>query len=269
MKLRHGTSLWVVASVKTKFGWPTSRMRVSFQGREFLLRPETDEHAPSICINDENGLTLQEGNNLINRFLSALAWAQGNGAHVDWVCGSNGDEPVRVGKGSIRRIAEPWRFLYLPQPTDEKALRALAVFREALSLENPAYCFLGLYKVINIKFDSGADQKLWINQNIGALKDYRSLERLRQLEHETDMGVYLYKQGRCAVAHSFKSNVVDPDTSMDARRLEDDIPVMRALAELMISKEFGVPTESEFLHSIRDAHEMPPEFVTPNIDQQK
>lgn len=266
MALRPGTSLWVVAAIKAKFGWPTSQIRIPFLGREFLLRPETDEHAPSVCIKDENGLTLREGNDLINRFLSALAWAHGAGAHVDWVAGSNGDEPIRVGKGSLRHISEPWRLIYLPQPSNEKALRALAVFREALSIDNPAYRFLGLYKVLNIRFESGAEQKGWISQNISELKDYRSLERLQQLEHETDIGAYLYKQGRCAVAHSFTTEVVDPDTSEDARRLEDDIPLMRSLAELMISKEFGVPTDSEFWHSIRDARETPPECVTPIVE---
>lgn len=267
MAVRPGTSLWVIAAVKAKFGWPTSRMRVPFHGREFLLRPETDEHAPSVCIKDENGLTLQEGNDLINRLLSALAWAHGEGAHVEWVVGSNGDEPIRVGKGTLRHIAEPWRLIYLPQPADEKALRALAVFREALSLDNPAYRFLGLFKVLNIRFSSGTDQKDWINQNLSGLKDFRSLERLQQLAHETDIGAYLYHQGRCAVAHAFTSDVVDPDTSEDARRLEDDLPLMRELAELLISKEFGVSTDSAFWHSLRNAREMPPECVTPVVEQ--
>jgi len=182
-------------------------MRVPFRGRVFLLRPETDEHAPSVCIKDENGLTLQEGNDLINRLLSALAWAHGAGVHVEWVVGSSGDEPIRVGKGALRHIAEPWRLIYLPQPTEEKTLRALAVFREALSLDNPAYRFLGLFKVLNIRFSSGTDQKDWINQNLSGLKDSRSLERLQQLVHEADVGAYLYHQGRCAVAHAFDFDV--------------------------------------------------------------
>lgn len=145
MTVGQGTSKWVVATVKVRFGWPTSRMIVPFQGREFLLRPETDEYAPSVCIKDENGLTLRKGNDLINRLLSPLAWAHGAGAHVEWVVGSNGDKPIRIGKGTIRKITEPWRFIYLPQPKDEKALRALALFREALALDNPAYRFLSLY----------------------------------------------------------------------------------------------------------------------------
>lgn len=127
MAVRPGTLLWVVAAVKARFGWPTSRLRVSYRGREFLLRPETDEHAPSICIKDEDGLTLREGNDLINRLLSALAWTHSSGAHVEWVVGSNGVEPIRVGKGALRQIAEPWHVVYLPQPDEEKALRALAV----------------------------------------------------------------------------------------------------------------------------------------------
>ena len=152
-----GKSLWVVAAVKARFGWPTSRMRIQFRGREFLLRPETDELAPSICIKDEKGLTLRNGHNLINRFLSSLAWSQGAGAEVMSIVGSSGEEPIRLGKGELRHIADPWHVVYLPVPTNEKALRALAVFREALSLENPAYRFLGLFKILNICFSSGTD----------------------------------------------------------------------------------------------------------------
>lgn len=267
MTVRLGTSLWVIAAVKSKFGWPTSRIRVPFRGREFLLRPETDEHAPSICIKDKNGLTLQEGSDLINRLLSALAWGQGAGAYVEWVVGSSGDEPIQVGKGTLKHIAEPWRLIYLPQPADEKTLRALAVFREALSLVNPSYQFLGLFKVLNIRFSSGKNQKDWINQNLSGLKDSRSLERLQQLIHEADVGAYLYHQGRCAVAHAFDPDVVDPDTSEDVRRIECDMPLMRELAELLISKEFGVPTDSEFWRMIGNASELPPECVTPIAEQ--
>jgi hypothetical protein len=267
MTLRSGTSLWVVAAIKAEFGWPTSRMLVPFHNREFLLRPESDEHAPSVCINDKNGLTLREGHDLINRLLSALSWAHGAGACVNWVVGSNGEEPIRVGKGTLRHVSEPWRLIYLPQPTDEKALRALAVFREALSLDNPAYRFLGLYKVLNIRYSSGSDQINWINQNLSGIKDTRSIERLQQLAQEVDIGKYLFVQGRCAVAHAFDSDVADPDTSADARRLEEDIPLMKELAELMISKEFSVPTDSEFRRLHRVSRELPIEFVTPMIEQ--
>lgn len=267
MTLRSGTSLWVVAAIKAEFGWPTSRMLVPFNNREFLLRPESDEFAPSVCIKDENGLTLHEGHDLINRLLSALSWAHGAGACVKWVVGSNGEEPIRIGKGTLRQVSEPWRLIYLPQPTDEKALRALAVFREALSLDNPAYRFLGLYKVLNIHFPSGTAQMNWINQNLSGLKESRSLERLQQLAPKGDIGNYLFVQCRCAIAHAFDSDVVDPDTSEDARRLEEDIPLMKELAELMISKEFAVPTDSEFWRMHRNSQELPIECVTPTVEQ--
>jgi hypothetical protein len=267
MTLRSGTSLWVVATIKAEFGWPMSRMIVPFHNREFLLRPETDVHTPSVCIKDENGLTLREGHDLINRLLSALSWAHGAGACVKSVVGWSGEEPIQVGEGTLRHVSEPWRFIYLPQPTDEKALRALAVFREALSLDSPAYRFLGLYKVLNIHFASGQKQKDWINLNLSELKESRAIERLQQLAHEGDIGEYLYHQCRCAVAHAFDLNVVDPDASADAHRLEKDIPLMKELAELMISKIFLVPTDSEFWRLHRNSNELPVECVTTMIEQ--
>ncbi len=211
-------------------------------------------------------MTLRNGHNLINRFLSSLAWSQGAGAEVMSIVGSSGEEPIRLGKGELRHIADPWHVVYLPVPTNEKALRALAVFREALSLENPAYRFLGLFKILNICFSSGTDQKNWINQNLSALRDSRSLERLQQLAHEKDIGAYLYHQGRCAVAHAFTSDVIDPDVSEDIRRLEDDLFLMRALAELVISKELNVPTDSEFWYSLRNSRATPPECVATVVE---
>jgi hypothetical protein len=137
-----------------------------------------------------------------------------------------------------------------------------------LSLDNPAYRFLGLFKVLNIRFSSGKDQKNWINQNLQKLKHPRSVERLQQLVHEADIGAYLYHQGRCAVAHAFSLDVVDPDASEDMRRLEDDLFLIKELAEILISKEFGVPTDSEFWLSLRSSRVMPTECVKPLVEEQ-
>jgi hypothetical protein len=131
-------------------------------------------------------------------------------------------------------------------------------------LNSTPYKFLGLYKILNIRFPHGPAQEKWINANLTKIKDPLALERLTQLSSVTDLGAYLYRQGRCAVAHAFSRNVVDPDISKELRRLEYDVPLMKALAELMISTEFGILTESDFwasLRSVRRMDDFPPEYV--------
>lgn len=257
-------SKWVTAAVEAHFGWPTARLEVTYRGYKYLVRPEADDLAPSVSVQSEQGLTIDEGKDLINRFLSALAWSHSAGVQQVFAVGSNTDEPIRVGKSDrFRFTAEPWQQLYLPQPSDERALRTLAVFREALSVNSIPYKFLGLFKVLNIRYSSGDAQKRWINDNRDRITEPRAKERLDTLLSIADLGAYLYHQGRCAVAHAFTDDVVDPDVSKELRQLEDDVPLIKAFAELIISSEFGIPTDSEFWASIRNTRNLPAEYVQP------
>lgn len=52
-------------------------------------------------------------------------------------------------------------------------------------------------------------------------------------------------------------------------RLEDDQFLMQELAELLISKELNVPTNSEFRYSLRNSWEIPPECVTAVVEADK
>ena len=75
---------------------------------------------------------------------------------------------------------------------------------------------------------------------------YSASERLRELSQKPDIGAYLYHQGRCAVAHAFDQDVVDPDSYTDTERLFADLSLMRELAEICIEKEFGVLRPDRF-----------------------
>ncbi len=63
---------------------------------------------------------------------------------------------------------------------------------------------------------------------------------------EPDVAKYLYVSGRCAVAHAYQSNVVNPDDPADLIRLRKDLPVIRELARIAIEREFGVKSECDF-----------------------
>jgi hypothetical protein len=56
MKSRH----WLTVGVESGIRWPTRELEVTFQGRPFLLRPETDQLAPSVAVAYDLPLTDKE-----------------------------------------------------------------------------------------------------------------------------------------------------------------------------------------------------------------
>lgn len=238
---------WLTVAVKAEFGWPVQETEIEYLGRKFVLRPESAEDAQSVSLLCPTGATMESARLLVNRFLSALSWVEGHGINELFAVGSNGPKPMRVGKSKTRSISEKFRADYLPEPKDEKSMRALALFREAQSLNSPAYSFLGFFKILNILFSKGGEQKEWINRNLPAIKGYQSSKRLQELRKQhSDVGEYLYVQGRCAVAHAFDDPVVDPDVPSDTQRLAEDLPVMEELSAIAIENELGIISKSTY-----------------------
>jgi hypothetical protein len=60
----------------------------------------------------------------------------------------------------------------------------------------------------------------------------------------TNIGEYLYGSGRCAVAHAGADPTVDPESPEDIERLMKDLPLIRAMAELVIEMELGVKSSN-------------------------
>lgn len=240
--------IWWTTAIKTSnLAWPTEETTVDYDGNQFLLRPESDDLLPSVSIRCPKKMSQDETQLSVNRFLSALCWAKEGGAHVLFWVGSNGKNPTNVGKSKVRFVCDRLRTDYLPKPNDEKARRALALFREALSVNTVPYQFLGFYKVINVIFDKGPNQKAWINTTVANVKDFQAVERIQELKKTgTDFGDYLYKSGRCAVAHAFDHPTVDPDIPSETSQLEKDLPIIRALAKIIIETELNIITEDTY-----------------------
>lgn len=133
--------------------------------------------------------------------------------------------------------------------TDPKSRLALALFREARTVNSTPYEFLGYFKILNIVWN---DRWATINDTrerpivdgirttLPHLKDSQSLQRLRVISQtQTDPAAYLYESGRCAVAHANLSNVVDPDDFGDLRRLSADMCIIKEIAEYLLETHFG------------------------------
>ncbi len=226
------------------FRWPSKFSTMSIMGYEILLWPRTNWDQPGLVIKCRGDG--KEEAKFAFRFLSGIAWESGESIQHEgfWVHGNrinpcflNEEKP----HNPYAHEAHLDEHDYIPLPLDDKSQIALAFYREALSLNNESYAFLSLAKILNIKFSAPKDQIKWINENLHFIKQGRAKERLDELSHsEADVGNYLYASGRCAVAHAYATPLVNPDDPSDIRRLSSDLPVIKALAEIMIEREFGV-----------------------------
>ena len=134
---------------------------------------------------------------------------------------------------------------YLPDPTEQRARWALAFYREGLSLNHVAYQCLSFFKILNIFLSTGSRQKDWINAHIADVSDAEAKKRISAIQSQHgDVGEYLYSSGRCAIAHAGEAPTADPENPTDIRRLGEDLPLVRALAEVAIEKEFGIKSSA-------------------------
>lgn len=264
--------LWMNFAVKADFSWPKQPVEIPFDGALVVLSPETERLSCTASLFDPAGFEFDAGATRLSRFLSRLAWSKRGGIEEHFAIGTNDPtRPGRLGKGTYATSAwanvEPWQQLYLPSPPNRQAELALGLFREGMTVNSEPLAFLSFFKVLNIVFPTGPDQMAWLKRNLSAAIDMRAIKRLRHLSStQSDLANYLYVQGRCAVAHAFGSPVADPDTYEDRRRLRDDLPVIKSMAERCIEQDLHVPSEHTFLQKHRNARTLPPEYLFPVVE---
>lgn len=237
---------WLNCGVTSQVTWPDKQKKVKYSGFIFMLMPLTKEYSASVHI-ELKGINNTEGLTLINRFLSALAWKCDQPAINHYGLSGN-PNPVPVPKYRIPYGHSPTDGFpdEVYEITDKKAILAVALYREVRSLDNVAYQFLSYFKILNIfwndKTKSGKNELIdGIRCTLSELIEKDCIRRLNEIErNEGDPAKYLYKSGRCAVAHAFADPIVDPDDVTDLHRLSEDLWLMRFLAAHLIKKRFGI-----------------------------
>lgn len=258
---------WVNFAVCAHFSWPDRPIEIPFEGKLVVLQPLTSELSCTASLFDPAETTFEVGGTILSRFLSRLAWSKDGGIEELFAAGSNfPDRPGRLGRGSYPfsnwANVEPWPYLYLPLASSTQADLGLALYREGLSLNSDPLRFLSFFKVLNITLGNGPTQIAWINENLHHVKYGQELERLDELRKvHTDIGNYLFVQGRCAVAHAYAQPLAHPDSYVDKRRLYDDLPLIRCLARTFIEQELGVPTDETFWKVHRNSDLQSPEIL--------
>ena len=237
---------WLNCGVTTQAIWPKEKKEVKYGSHTFVLMPLTKEHSASVHI-ELIGISNTEGLTLINRFLSALGWKCDQPAinHYGW---SGNPNPVPVPKHRIPYGYSPSDVFpdEIYEITDKKVKLAVALFREAKSLDSVPFQFLSYFKILNIfwndKTRNGKNELVeGLRASLANLTDKDCVQRIKKIvEKQGDPAGYLYKSGRCAVAHAFADPIVDPDDVSDLHRLSEDLWLMQKLTTYLIEKNYGI-----------------------------
>lgn len=243
---------WIVANVETTHFWPTNAQKQIYRGETIWILPITNKHFPAIAINARLGLGRATCERLLMRFLSTLSWVEEHGMLVDGIGGGNLPRPMGRDKTFGIGITEEFDLSYFPEPSDEKALLALALMREGRGLNHPGYAFLSFYRVLEVAFPKGRVLGEWITSHVGTLSDHRAKEALSELRAQgiADIGIHLREARRHAMAHATNEPIIDPDDPAEFRRIRAELPIMTELATVAIEEVFGVETS----HTIYRKH---------------
>jgi hypothetical protein len=230
---------WMNLGVSGQCGWPTTRTEIIFGEQHFVLLPCTKESVPSIHMEIKSHGSNEELT-VVNRFLSVVSWAYKDSLQNEYGWSGN-TAPMPVPKPDLAIPINEWFLTKWSPLSDTKQRLAVALYREATSLNSVPYQFLGYFKIINILYKLGPEQIAWIRGTLPKLKS-PAKERIKKLSQSVhDVATYLYESGRCAIAHAFSDPLVDPDDITHLHRLSADMDVARALAEYIIKYELGVP----------------------------
>ena len=231
---------WMNLGVSGECGWPDSQIEVSFSTTRFILMPQTSINSASIHLETHSNDNLDEMTT-VNRFLSIVSWADKQSLQNNYGWSGN-TVPCAVRKMCLARSINR-DFLTRWNPLlDPKQQLAVALYREAMSVNSVPYQILVFFKIINILHKDGHAQKAWIKKTIPRLTESYLQDRLLALTNaEPDVAAYLYESCRCAVAHAFSDPLIDPDDLTHLHRLSADLEVVQALAEYFIKYELNVP----------------------------
>jgi hypothetical protein len=171
-------------------------------------------------------------------FISALVFQEGHPIRIVTSCGGARRglpwvwQPHELGGLILRSDLG----LVVEYASGSRKALAISLYAEGVNSGSVYYSFLSYYKVIEAAHRGDPDcAKRWINGNLDRIQSYRHSERVAELrETEGDVGDYLYRSCRCAVAHASWDPIADPDNPEDRRRLTLDLPIVRALARKAI-----------------------------------
>lgn len=231
---------------------PRDYLKTDYGGFTLHIKPGHEDEVGGISVFLENRHEPHRAQLAINRFLSAMAWKEGSpfvtlGGVIGGARPADKDNPrFNWREGRILRggIISTFDFEQLQDPPEDRQKLALALYREGLNSNNDFYRFLSFFKILNIGYANGHEQANWINVNHNNVWSHMAQTRLQELQKTVpDVGLYLLRKGRDAIAHTFSQPILDPDLPTDREDVRRNTYLMEGLAQTFIQEELGVPSQ--------------------------
>ncbi len=129
-----------------------------------------------------------------------------------------------------------------------KARLGLALYREALCSNSPAFKYLGFWKLASLIFGDGHQaQKQYLARLLPMLNGSAAEARIRSLMSGGKTALQVVTDHlisrRCAIAHATSGPVMNPDDPFALSEINLDLVVVHEIAKHIIQVELGVRSE--------------------------
>jgi hypothetical protein len=237
--------------------WPVRAQSVQFAGHEVWIIPLTLEEHPGIAMNRSPDISDEEAEGILYRLLSVLAWRESTGLTVAHRTGGSWPMMMALDRHTGFATRQPFDFTEVICPEELAPRIALGLMREGRSLNHAAYAFLSFWRVLELAFPKTRDRVSWMQDVLPTLAGHDVLSALNSVHAlgVDDVCLHLRDSGRCAIAHAGGGLTVNPDDPRDARRLAQELPLVREFAVRAIEDRFGIDSPStefrEHLYELR------------------
>jgi len=248
---------WLCLNIEMRTSWPTRPQSFEFEEQTLWVMPVTTEHYPGLALNLPAGFDRDDAFALLHRALSVIAWLQDSGAIVAQMSGGSLPRMMGMKQQFGYGIREDFDLSDLPQITTPAGKLALALMREGRGLNHPAYSFLSFFRALEIAIPDGKARGAWVSANLERLGGQHAKEALEKVKAtvQGDIGKHLRESSRHAIAHAQANPTINPDDPRDAKRLQNELPLIEALAVLAIEDHLGIQTRhrmwQEHLYELR------------------
>lgn len=174
---------------------------VEYDGRELFVENSSRGEAHSARVTYRREADQPNAFRSVSWFLNELAWDYQLGISVSLCVHGNG-EPRAGDRSSRSRNTRLSIGGYKQKVTSSRAHLALGCYREALDASSPFYRFLSYYRVLEVALPNGKVRGSWVAERIPNLVDSKESVALLSRANVRDVGDWLYREGRHALAHA-------------------------------------------------------------------
>ena len=235
---------WVCLCVSPRTAWPVRPQSVMFASQLIWIIPTTLEAHAGVALDVPPGLERDEAEAMLYRFLSVISWREEIALTVAHRSGGNLPRMMGLANDKPSPPRESFDLIELTCPDEENAWLALAFMREGRGINHFGYAFLSFWRVLEVAFPSTLARVEWMAETLPNLRGLGVAEALVSLTEQGvgDVGRHLFESGRCAIAHANGQPIINPDDPRDARRLMNELPLVRELAIRVMDERFGIQT---------------------------